>query len=199
MTITLGGSEPGGGVASVFTRSGAVVAASGDYTVAQVTGAAPLASPALTGNPTTPTATAGDSDTSIASTAFVQTAIAAPQVSGTWTWDASPKTALTFTLAEGESLAIWVIVNVTYYRAATTSFASSVVRLLASGRRAIGGSAAVATAATLNAGNATTPTIAAAASGNDFNINVGLGIPTNEGVVVTYDVRHDLIRRTITY
>lgn len=39
-------------VRSVFGRTGAVVAATGDYTVAQVTGAAPLASPALTGTPT---------------------------------------------------------------------------------------------------------------------------------------------------
>ena len=36
---------------------------------------APLASPALTGNPTAPTPTAGDADTSIATTAFVSTAV----------------------------------------------------------------------------------------------------------------------------
>lgn len=38
-----------------------------------VAGKAPLASPALTGNPTAPTPTAGDNDTSIATTAFVTT------------------------------------------------------------------------------------------------------------------------------
>lgn len=38
-------------------------------------GAAPLASPALTGNPTAPTQTAGNNSTRIATTAFVQTAI----------------------------------------------------------------------------------------------------------------------------
>lgn len=38
---------------------------------------APLASPAFTGNPTAPTPTAGDNDTSIATTAFVTTAVAA--------------------------------------------------------------------------------------------------------------------------
>jgi len=38
---------------------------------------APLASPALTGNPTAPTPTPGDNDTSIATTGFVRTAIAA--------------------------------------------------------------------------------------------------------------------------
>jgi len=36
---------------------------------------APLASPVLTGNPTAPTPTAGDNDTSIATTAFVATAL----------------------------------------------------------------------------------------------------------------------------
>jgi hypothetical protein len=40
-------------------------------------GYAPLASPALTGNPTAPTPTTGDNDTSIATTAFVQSAIIA--------------------------------------------------------------------------------------------------------------------------
>ena len=35
---------------------------------------APLASPALTGNPTAPTATAGDNDTSVATTAYVDAA-----------------------------------------------------------------------------------------------------------------------------
>jgi hypothetical protein len=43
-----------GGVTSVFGRSGAVVAGSGDYTVAQITGAAPLVSPTFTGTPTVP-------------------------------------------------------------------------------------------------------------------------------------------------
>lgn len=46
---------------------------------------APLASPALTGNPTVPTATTGDNDTTIASTAFVQQEIAVKIVHGTWT------------------------------------------------------------------------------------------------------------------
>jgi hypothetical protein len=41
---------------------------------------APLASPALTGNPTAPTPTAGDNDTSIATTAFVQNALASASV-----------------------------------------------------------------------------------------------------------------------
>ena len=45
--------------------------------VADVSGAAPLASPALTGTPTAPTATSGDNTTQIATTAFVTAAVAA--------------------------------------------------------------------------------------------------------------------------
>jgi len=44
-------------------------------TVSQVSGAAPLASPALTGTPTAPTATAGTDTTQVATTAFVQGAV----------------------------------------------------------------------------------------------------------------------------
>lgn len=65
----------GGAVSSVFTRTGAVVAASGDYTVSQVTGAAPLASPTFTGTPAAPTASPGTNTTQLATTAFVQAAI----------------------------------------------------------------------------------------------------------------------------
>jgi len=45
---------PAGAVASVFGRGGAVVAGSGDYSVGQITGAAPLASPTFTGTPVVP-------------------------------------------------------------------------------------------------------------------------------------------------
>lgn len=44
------------------------------------TSRAPLASPVFTGNPTAPTPTAGDNDTSVATTAFVTTALAAQPV-----------------------------------------------------------------------------------------------------------------------
>jgi hypothetical protein len=67
----------GGSVSSVFARTGAVTAQSGDYSVVQVTGAAPLASPALTGTPTAPTQTTGDNTTKIATGQFVTTAVAA--------------------------------------------------------------------------------------------------------------------------
>jgi len=65
------GSGGGGAVASVFGRSGVVIAAIGDYTVSQVTGAAPSASPAFSGAPTAPTATVGTNTTQLATTAFV--------------------------------------------------------------------------------------------------------------------------------
>ena len=64
--LTSGGGG-GGAVSSVAGRTGAVTLA-----VADVSGAAPLASPALTGSPTAPTQTAGDNSTKLATTAFVQ-------------------------------------------------------------------------------------------------------------------------------
>jgi hypothetical protein len=60
------------GVTSFNGRHGAVVSQAGDYAVAQVTGAAPLASPAFTEVPTAPTAAPGTSTTQLATTAFVQ-------------------------------------------------------------------------------------------------------------------------------
>jgi hypothetical protein len=57
-------------VTSVAGRTGAVTLA-----VADVSGAAPTASPALSGTPTAPTATAGTNTTQIATTAFVAAAI----------------------------------------------------------------------------------------------------------------------------
>lgn len=54
---------------------------------------APLASPALTGNPTVPTAATGDSDTTAASTAFVQQEIQVAVVAGA----GSPEGAVTAT------------------------------------------------------------------------------------------------------
>jgi hypothetical protein len=64
-------------VSSVFGRTGAVVASSGDYSVGQITGAAPLASPAFTLTPTAPTAAALTNTTQLATTAFVTAALAA--------------------------------------------------------------------------------------------------------------------------
>lgn len=60
------------GVTSFNGRSGMVVSVSGDYSVAQVTGAAPLASPTFTGSPAAPTQTSTDNSTLLATTAFVQ-------------------------------------------------------------------------------------------------------------------------------
>jgi len=75
-TVLLGaevqGASGSSAVTSVFGRTGAVTAQSGDYSASQVTGAAPLASPALTGAPTAPTPAASDNSTKIATTAYVQ-------------------------------------------------------------------------------------------------------------------------------
>ena len=72
-------------VTSVFTRTGAVTAQTGDYTVSQITGAAPLASPTFTGTPAAPTAAADTNTTQVATTAFVlgQAGSATPLVDGT--------------------------------------------------------------------------------------------------------------------
>lgn len=78
------------GVTSFAARTGAVVATAGDYDAfyytetemdASLALKAPLASPALTGNPTAPTAAPGDNDTSIATTAFVTAADTAASTS----------------------------------------------------------------------------------------------------------------------
>jgi Pectate lyase superfamily protein len=80
-----------GGVSSVFGRTGAVVVQSGDYSVSQVTGAAPLASPALTGVPTAPTATTGTNTTQIATTAFVNATAIADTPAATFTTNGTVK------------------------------------------------------------------------------------------------------------
>jgi hypothetical protein len=70
---------------------------------------ADLASPALTGNPTAPTAAAGDNDTSIATTAFVSNAV--PNASYRTLLDCSgshtaAKVAGTYALGQGDPLAV---------------------------------------------------------------------------------------------
>jgi hypothetical protein len=73
-------------VASFNTRTGAITLQSADVTTAlgytpvnptALTSYAPLASPALTGAPTAPTATAGTNTTQVATTAFVASAVSA--------------------------------------------------------------------------------------------------------------------------
>lgn len=81
------GSGPGGSLApldiyGVNDVGSALMTPTGANTAARqasargTIGAAPAASPSFTGNPTAPTATAGDNDTTVATTAFVQTALA---------------------------------------------------------------------------------------------------------------------------
>jgi hypothetical protein len=69
--------SPTAGVSSVAGKTGAVT-----LVVADVGGAAPTASPTLTGTPTVPTAAAGTNTTQAASTAFVQQEIAALVIDG---------------------------------------------------------------------------------------------------------------------
>jgi hypothetical protein len=61
----------GGGVTSFNTRTGVVTAQTGDYTVSQVTGAAPLAGPIFTGFPLAPTPLPIDNNNIIATTAAI--------------------------------------------------------------------------------------------------------------------------------
>lgn len=70
------------GVSSFNSRIGVVVPASGDYTVADITGLqtaldlkSPIASPTFTGTPAAPTATGGTNTTQLATTEFVTSAI----------------------------------------------------------------------------------------------------------------------------
>ena len=64
--VALAGGGGGGAVASVAGRTGNVT-----LSVADVSGGAPLASPALMGSPTAPTQAPGDSSTRLATTGFV--------------------------------------------------------------------------------------------------------------------------------
>ena len=55
-----------------------MAAVSGDYSVGQVTGAAPLASPLFTGAPAGPTPAVGDNSTKLATTAYVNNELYIP-------------------------------------------------------------------------------------------------------------------------
>lgn len=68
--LTLGSGSLTANVTTVAGRTGAVTLA-----VADVSGAAPLASPTFTGTPAAPTATAGTNTTQVATTAFVTDAV----------------------------------------------------------------------------------------------------------------------------
>lgn len=102
--------EGGGPVTSFNTRTGAVIPNAGDYAIADIAGLAdefddvdtalalkaPLASPTFTGDPKAPTATPGDNDTSLATTAFVTAAIAG-NVAAKADMEAASSTALAVT------------------------------------------------------------------------------------------------------
>jgi hypothetical protein len=76
-----------GAVLTFNGRTGDIIPQIGDYYVAQVNGAAPLASPSLTGVPTAPTAAVDTNSTQLATTAFVdgQAGTATPLMDGTAT------------------------------------------------------------------------------------------------------------------
>jgi hypothetical protein len=72
-------------------------------------GGAPLASPAFTGNPTAPTPAAGDNDTSIATTAFVQSAILSTGLGYGQTWQAVSRSPdITYTNSTGKPIVVAV-------------------------------------------------------------------------------------------
>jgi hypothetical protein len=105
------GTGGGGGVNSVFGRSGAVVAASGDYTVSQVTGAAPLASPTFTGTASGPTANPGDSSTKLATTAFVQSALPANSTTIPWLTFSHGGSNINFSTATNKAIFTGVVLD----------------------------------------------------------------------------------------
>jgi len=72
--LYIGKGDDGTGQATSVVPVGGAGAFASDSDLA---GLAPIASPAFTGNPTAPTPTAGDADTSVATTGFVSAAIAA--------------------------------------------------------------------------------------------------------------------------
>src|SRR5215510_6557570 len=72
--LYIGRGDDGAGQATSVVPVGGAGAFATD---SELAGLAPLASPALTGNPTAPTPSPGDADTSIATTAFVAAAVSA--------------------------------------------------------------------------------------------------------------------------
>lgn len=71
-----------GAVSSIFGRTGAITAQVGDYSVSQITGAAPLNSPGFTGTATATTPNINDNSTAIATTAWVKNQNYGPGGSG---------------------------------------------------------------------------------------------------------------------
>jgi hypothetical protein len=93
-----------GAVTSVFGRNGTVTASSGDYSVGQVTGAAPSASPTFTGTPSAPTPAASDNSTKLATTAYVQS-----QTCPIWFTTPNAASTVSFTTTANKA-ALWGVV-----------------------------------------------------------------------------------------
>jgi hypothetical protein len=80
--VPVGSTSGSGNVESVFGRDGDVVAQAGDYTVSQITGAAPITSPLFIAQPEAPTQLPGDVTAKLATTAYVSTAISSADING---------------------------------------------------------------------------------------------------------------------
>lgn len=129
-------------IAGVKTFSSAPVVPSASFPESAITSLvsdlalkAPLASPALTGSPTAPTATAGDNDTSIATTAFVTGGIAtavATETSRAETAEAllAPKASPTFT---GTPAGPTATLGTNSTQVATTAFVKAAIDALVAG------------------------------------------------------------------
>jgi hypothetical protein len=148
--VTAAVSAAPGGVTSVYSRTGAVVAASGDYTATQVTNTpaggisattvqtalngldtakAPLASPTFTGTPSAPTATALTNTTQVATTAYADAAVST--LSGTTTTALALKAPIASPALSGTPTAPTATAGTNSTQVATTAYADAIAALKA--------------------------------------------------------------------
>ena len=171
----------GGIVASVFGRTGTVAATSGDYNVSQITGAAPLASPALSGTPTAPTASGGTSTTQLATTAFVQTATSALSIS-------IPTGTATFAGGTG----ITSVVCATGYSCNNSRGTLTIVA-------AIGATTGTIATVTFSAALGAAPACFANQNGGATTFGIGNSAPTTGGFNITAGISVSLATLTVNY
>lgn len=210
MTIGWNPSPGGGGaVDSVFARTGAVVAAIGDYTSEQITdptfGDVKIAceqldalaltvddkadsdSPTFTGDVngsgattfSVPTVVYPNNTTAAASTAFVTAALATVTGTGSATWAANSQTVWSYTLSEGEVYGGAMTIVTRHTNGSTLSRSIADVSFV--GSREAGGAAQVTqgTAAENGSGALASGTVTATAVGN--TIAVRLTFPSLNG------------------
>jgi microcystin-dependent protein len=97
------------GVTTFNTRNGAVTLLGSDVSAA---GGALLVSPIFTGDPRAPTPTVGDSDTSIATTAFVNTAISNAIAASTAVQPVNPQTGTSYAILNSDQGALITVSNI---------------------------------------------------------------------------------------